>query len=119
MKFKQTIENKFGDDPKFTVIPLQVGGRYYFLLESFRPYLLAMSGFNIISQKYSYEGATIDTTSSHLNFQIGLGIDVMIISQLGLDIHAMYNSHLFDFNAAYNLTGLEYGVGIKWKFGSE
>jgi len=119
MKFKHNAEQDFGEDPKFTAIPLQVGGRYYFLLDMFRPYMLAMSGVNIVSQKYSIEGVAVDTTSSHLNFQIGVGVDIMLFSQLGLDLHANYNSHLLDPTEPYNMTGLEYGVGIKWRISGE
>lgn len=119
MKFKHNAEQDFGENPKFTAIPLQVGGRYYFLLDNFRPYILAMSGVNIVSRKYSVEGVAVDTTSSHLNFQIGLGVDILLFSQLGLDLHANYNSHLLEPTEPYNMTGLEYGIGIKWRLGAE
>jgi hypothetical protein len=119
MNYKHNDDQDFGEDPKFTAIPLQVGGRYYFLLDTFRPYMLAMSGVNIVSRKYSDAGITVDTTSSHLNFQIGLGVDLLLFSQLGLDLHANYNSHLLEPTEPYNMTGLEYGIGIKWRFNGD
>ena len=101
-------------DSHFNMIPLQIGTRYYILLDRFRPFLLAMNGINIISQKYTTEDESVDETRSHYNFQVGLGLGIMLFSNLEIEGQAKYNSHLLEPSVPYNITGMEYGVALNW-----
>ena len=126
INFKENSE--FGytadSDPKFTIIPLQVGGRYYFLLDWIRPFLSAMNGINIITQEYSAEVTDeegrpsiliVDETDWKYNFQVGFGLAVKVISNLELEGVFHYNSHILRADVPYNITGVEFGVGLNWK----
>ncbi len=109
------------DDAYFYNIPLQVGGRYYILTNWIRPFLMAMTGVNILSTNYGlmpeeesegwgeYEG-----TNVKLNFQVGLGLAVKLFSSLQIEVIANYNSHVLNAPTHYNITGLELGVGLNW-----
>jgi hypothetical protein len=113
----------FTADEKFEIIPLQVGTRYYLTLDRFRPFLLAMSGLNIINAKYMVtqisadgreEEITIDGTKAKVNFQVGLGVGILVFSNIEIEGQFKYNSHLIEPNLPYNITGLEYGLALNW-----
>ncbi len=122
MQFKENPENDFqGQDANFNIIPLQVGGRYYILINSIRPFLMAMSGINIINSEYpiipvpyTSEGESVSNTDVRINFQVGLGLALKLFSNLQIEVLANYNSHILDAPTHYNLTGLELGVGLSW-----
>lgn len=122
INFKENPDYNFeGDDAKFNIIPLQVGGRYYITLQTIRPFLMAMTGINVFSSKYPLKPAR-DTnkedmysgTFVKLNFQVGLGLAVKLFSNLQLEVLANYNSHVLDAPTHYNVTGLEIGAGLNW-----
>jgi opacity protein-like surface antigen len=120
--YKENPNYEFeGDDPSFHIIPLQVGGRYYILTDWIRPFLMAMTGVNIVSSNYALMPDEHDTghdeysgTNAKLNFQFGLGLAFKIISNLKLEAIVNYNSHILDAPTHYNVTGLEIGVGLNW-----
>jgi hypothetical protein len=118
-------------DGSLTVIPLLIGGKYFFTDSRFMPYFSFMNGVNIISQTiafhveeiYDEEGNLIDEeihfddTSSDTRivryaFQVGFGIMINIISGLNVDLAAKYNAHFYQHEAMN--TGFEYGFGIAW-----
>lgn len=113
----------FTGDEKFEMIPLQIGTRYYIALDRFRPFLLAMSGLNIINAKYtvtetsddgSEEEIAVDGTETKVNFQVGVGLGILLFSNLEIEGQFKYNSHLIEPNLPYNITGLEYGIALNW-----
>jgi hypothetical protein len=115
----------FTGDEHFEIIPIQVGTRYYITLDRFRPFLLAMSGLNIINAKYKVtvpdpdqegieEEIDIDESEVKANFQVGLGLGILLFSNLEIEGHFKYNSHLIEPSLPYNITGLEYGVALNW-----
>jgi len=124
MKFKENPNHEFqGDDAYFNIIPIQVGGRYYILANSIRPFLMAMSGMNIIKSNYPIyrtndegeEEIVLESgTNTKLNFQVGLGLALELFSNLQIEVLANYNSHILDAPIHYNLTGLEVGLGLNW-----
>lgn len=125
INFSENPDYKFeGNDASFFMIPIQIGGRYYFTLKTFRPFLMAMSGLNIYSSKYPLEPATdpdkedlYDGTTVKVNFQVGLGIAIKLFSNLQLEILGNYNSHILNASTHYNITGLEFGAGLNWTLG--
>jgi len=120
--YKENPNYEFeGDDPSFNIIPLQVGGRYYILTDWIRPFLMAMTGINIINSNYALipdehnEGhEEYNGTNVKLNFQVGLGLAFEVFSNLQLEVIANYNSHILDAPTHYNVTGLEAGIGLNW-----
>lgn len=126
MQFKENPNHDFqGQDANFNIIPLQVGGRYYILINSIRPFLMAMSGINIINSEYpiipvpyTSEGESVSNTDVRINFQVGLGLALKLFSNLQIEVLANYNSHILDAPTHYNLTGLELGVGLNLVIGN-
>jgi opacity protein-like surface antigen len=113
--FKVNENSEYTEDPVFSIIPIMIGGRYYVLLDRFRPYFLAMNGINIISQKYTDGDTSVDETRVHYNFQVGLGLSILIAGNVQIDAAFKYNSHLFEPSTPYNITGLEYSIGLNWQ----
>jgi len=82
-----------------------------------------MGGLNFISAKYedtvtsSHGGEaeiSVDGTEVKANFQVGLGLGIMLFSNLEIEGQAKYNSHLIEPSLPYNITGLEYGLALNW-----
>jgi len=116
INFDANEDAGFQSDSKFSLIPLMVGGRYYILRDRFRPFVHAMSGFNVISQDWATADSSLSGTEWHLAFQVGIGLDIMLFSGLQIEAAAKYNSHLLDPSKPYNITGLEYNIGLIWRF---
>ncbi|MEN8192432.1 MAG: hypothetical protein ABFS12_06415 [Bacteroidota bacterium] len=124
INFKENSNHNFNiNDAHFNIIPLQVGGRYYILLNTFRPFLMAMGGANIIDSNYpilriNHEEEEVivmeSGTHTRLNFQIGLGLAIKLFSSLQVEVIANYNSHVMDAPVHYNITGFELGAGLSW-----
>ena len=117
INFRKNPSANLGDDPSFTIIPFMVGGRYYILPDRVRPFLHAMSGINYINQKFLKSGVGVDESLIKLNFQIGVGFQIGLFSNLAIELAGRYNSHLMDPNTPYNATGIEYGVALNWGLG--
>lgn len=118
-KYKENDQYEFAEDPSFFMIPLQVGGRYYILLDRIRPFLAAMNGLNIISRKFvvlgEEEDVGDDRTTVQYNWQVGAGVSALLFSNLEIEATFMYNSHLLEPSIPINLTGLEYLIGFNWR----
>jgi hypothetical protein len=114
ISFQHNEDIDYSGDPSFTIVPLAIGGRYYFVTDRFRPFLLAMSGINIVSQNYTRGDETVDKTTAQLHFQVGIGLGIRIISRLEIEGQAKYNSHVLEPSLPYNITGMEYGIALNW-----
>jgi hypothetical protein len=114
INFQMNDEMNYGDDPSFSIIPMAVGVRYYIATERFRPFLLGMTGANIVSQNYTQGNETVDKSSVHIHFQIGMGLGILLVRQLEIEGQAKYNSHILEPSQAYNIVGLEYGIALNW-----
>ena len=121
--FNANPDAGFTADEKFNIIPVQIGTRYYIALDRFRPFLLAMAGLNFINAKYSTVVPThhagdveveIDGSEVKANFQLGLGLGILLMRNLEIEGQLKYNSHLIEPSLPYNITGLEYGVALNW-----
>jgi hypothetical protein len=112
--FNANEDAGFKDVEYFDVIPFQVGTRYYIALDRIRPFALAMLGLNFFDAKYTVEETSIDGTEVKVNFQIGVGLGIMLFSNLEIEGQFKYNSHLIEPSLPYNITGFEYGVALNW-----
>jgi opacity protein-like surface antigen len=112
--FNANPDAGFTGDEYFNVVPVQVGTRYYTHLDRFRPFALAMLGLNFIDAKYTVDETSFDGTETKVNFQVGVGLGIMLFSNLEIEGQFKYNSHLIEPNLPYNITGFEYGVALNW-----
>lgn len=122
-KLSDDLENDVAD---FTVIPLLIGGRYFFIDARFMPYITFMNGINIINQTIEFEVEVdeegnetihIDDSSGDMTlvryaFQVGFGIMINLVGSLNLDLAVKYNSNFYHTEAMN--TGFEYGFGFAW-----
>jgi hypothetical protein len=118
-KLKDGLEN---DGADLTVIPLLIGGRYFFIDARFMPYFTFMNGINIINQTIGFhvdeeenihfDDESGDETLVRYAWQVGFGIMINIVSSLNVDLAVKYNSHFYHTEAMN--TGFEYGFGIAW-----
>ncbi len=115
-KYRLKSASKYSDAPKLSMLPIQFGGRLYFLNGGIKPFFEAMSGINFIRLFYKEGDTLVDERETHINFQIGGGVAFRLSNNLGIEAAAMYNSHLINPSIPYNLTGFEYGIGLNWIF---
>lgn len=113
-KYRLKSASQYSDSPKLSMFTLQIGGRYYFLDGIIKPFVVTMTGVNIITLFYNSNDTIVDESKTHLNYQVGTGIAIDIINNFELEFLILYNSHLINPSVPYNLTGIEYGVGINW-----
>jgi opacity protein-like surface antigen len=130
------IDYKLADDldslnGSLTVIPLLIGGKYFFTDSRFMPYVSFMNGINILNQTIGFyveeildeDGHVIDE-EVHISeisddarivryaFQVGFGIMINVVGNFNVDLAVKYNSHFYQHEAMN--TGFEYGFGIAW-----
>jgi hypothetical protein len=113
LNFKQN-ENAEFTDGTHNVIALMFGGRYYILRGKVRPFLLAMNGVNIITEKWTMGDESKDHTIGRYNFQVGVGLSVIMMKKLEIEIQGKYNSHLIEPPVPYNMTGMEVGLAFNY-----
>ena len=97
-------------DATSTIIPLEIGGRYYFVAHRFMPFVQFMNGLNMIFENTNLEGEKEDKTLVKYAFQVGFGITINIISKLNLDVGVNYQSNFYKTEAMN--TGFKYVFGI-------
>ncbi len=108
------------------VIPLLIGGKYFFIDSRFMPYFSFMNGINIINQTISFEvevdeegnenilidDTLGDETLVRYAWQVAMGIMINVVGGLNLDLAVKYNAHFYQHEAMN--TGFEYGFGLVW-----
>ena len=113
-------------DASLYVIPLLIGGKYFFIDSWFMPYFSFMNGINIVNQTVSIEveedadgnenihidNTTGDETLVRYAWQVAFGIMISIVDGLNLDLAVKYNAHFYQHEAMN--TGFEYGFGLVW-----
>jgi opacity protein-like surface antigen len=109
------ISNKLRDnteieDASLTIIPLELGGRYYFTNSRFMPFFQFINGLNILFENTNLEGEKEDKNLVKYAWQIGFGLTINLTDNLNIDIGANYQSNFY-MKEAMN-TGFEYVVGI-------
>lgn len=84
-----------GLDYSFSTLPVQVGGRYYFSTETFRPYAGAELGLHFLSTKVTTTvpilgNTTSESSESKFGFAPFLGFIYHMPPNLGFDMTAKY-----------------------------
>lgn len=95
-----------------TIIPIVVGGKYFFDLGRVRPYLSFNNGGNIIFQKVDFEGQSDEKSMFKYYWQAGAGTYIKISDKLKLDVSVNLNSHFYE--DANMMTGFEYMIGLEY-----
>lgn len=98
------------------MIPIEIGGRYYFFDDSFMPFLQFMNGLNLVFENTNLEGENKEKTMVKYAWQVGIGVTVNVINSLSLDIGVNYQSNFYQHDAMN--TGFEYVFGMGWTFGN-
>ncbi len=115
MTFKNNENAGFDDGATFDVVPLMVGGRYYILMDKIRPFVFAMNGLNVITEKWTMGEDNKDHTYTKYNFQVGIGLSIIMMKQLEIEISGKYNSHLIEPSVPFNMTGMEVGLALNYR----
>ena len=97
-------------DASSTIIPLEIGGRYYFIDSRFMPFVQFMNGINILFENANLEGEKEDKTLVKYAWQVGFGITINLIENLCIDVGANYQSNFYKTEAMN--TGFKYAFGI-------
>lgn len=111
-----TLHNRdginFPENSGSTIVPLLVGGKYFFDLNRVQPYLSFNNGINLIFQKVDLNGQRDEKTLVKYYWQAGIGSFVRIYKNLKLDLSVNLNSHFYQDDAM--MTGFEYMIGIQY-----
>lgn len=97
-------------DASSTIIPLEIGGRYYFTDSRLMPFFQFINGLNLIFENTNLEGIKEDKTLVKYAWQVGFGVTINLIKNLNIDLGANYQSNFYQHEAMN--TGFEYAVGI-------
>lgn len=98
------------DSSAFNTVPIQIGGRYYFMSSRFMPYISFVNGFNIISQERNIHGISDSQTLLRYMWQLGMGVSVKVIKEFSIDLSAKYNNNFYEPEAM--MTSFEYSGGL-------
>jgi opacity protein-like surface antigen len=99
-------------DASSTIIPLQIGGRYYFTDDRFMPFFTFMNGLNLVFENTNLEGVQEDRTLVKYAWELGFGLSASVVSNLIFDFSVNYNSHFYTTEAM--MTGFTYNFGFAW-----
>jgi len=104
------------EDASSVIVPLHIGGRYYFNDDRFMPFVSFMNGLNIVFENTTttQESVKEDRTLVKYAFQVGAGVSVNLVSGLVFDLSVNYNSHFYHTEAM--MTAFEYTFGLGWTF---
>ena len=101
-------------DATSTIIPLEIGGRYYFIDSRFMPFVQFMNGINILFENTNLEGEKEDKTLVKYAWQVGFGLTINLIENLNIDVGTNYQSNFYKTEAMN--TGFKYAFGIGLAF---
>ena len=95
-----------------SMIPILVGGKYYFDFGVVQPYFAFTNGFNVISQKYVNFGNQTDDVLVKYAWQLGFGSYVFLTKNIALNTTVSYNSSFYYIDA--QMTGFNYAGGFTY-----
>jgi len=102
-------------DASSIIVPLHIGGRYYFNNDRFMPYFTFMNGLNLVFENTNLEGVKEDKTLVKYAWEVGFGLSTYLFSNLIFDVSVNYNSHFYQTDAM--MTGFAYDFGLAWALG--
>jgi hypothetical protein len=111
--YSQTADWEDGKEGN-SMIPLLIGGKYYFDLGTFTPYFNFSNGVNVISQKYDNFGSQTDDMLVKYAWQLGTGAYVFFTKTFALNATVSYNSSFYYIDA--QMTGFVYTGGLTYFF---
>jgi opacity protein-like surface antigen len=111
-----TQESSEYEDAYLTMVPVEIGGRYYFNDYIVMPFVQFMTGLNLIFESDNLVGENEDKNLVKFAWQAGLGFTLNIVSSLSIDFGVNYQNNFYD-NDAMN-TGFEYTVGMGYSIGN-
>jgi len=97
-----------------TLIPVHIGGRYYFANATWMPYVSFMNGLNLVFENTNLEGDQKSRTLVKYAWEVGVGLTVNLSRVIALDARANYQSYFYQTDAM--MTGFEYTLGLAWIF---
>lgn len=101
------------EDASSVVVPLHIGGRYYFIDDRFMPFFSFMNGLNLVFENTNLEGEQEDKTLVRYAWQVGAGLSINLFSNLIFDAGVNYNSHFYQTEAM--MTSFEYIFALAWR----
>jgi opacity protein-like surface antigen len=104
------------DDAYLTMVPIEIGGRYYFIDHMFMPYVQFMTGLNFVFENEDLVGENDAKNLVKFAWQVGFGFTVNVISNLSIDLGVNYQSNFYDDDAMN--TGFEYTIGLGYALGN-
>jgi opacity protein-like surface antigen len=104
------------DDAYLTMVPIEIGGRYYFIDNMFMPFVQFMTGLNFVFQNEDLVGENEAKNLVKFAWQVGFGFTVNVISNLSIDLGVNYQSNFYDDDAMN--TGFEYTIGLGYALGN-
>ncbi|MBK9099249.1 MAG: outer membrane beta-barrel protein [bacterium] len=115
------ISNKLNDDMMnedayLTMIPIEAGGRYYFVDNMFMPFVQFMTGLNLVFTNGDIVGENEAENLVKFAWQVGLGFTINVIENISVDAGVNYQSNFYDDDAMN--TGFEYTIGLGYAFGN-
>jgi opacity protein-like surface antigen len=102
-------------DAKLDIVPLHVGGRYYFTAGRVMPFASFMTGIDVISENTSLDGTKAEKTHAKFAWELGAGATVNVAGPFAIDLSANYQSDFYTHEAM--ATGFSYTAGLAWNFG--
>ncbi len=99
-----------------TMVPIEIGGRYYFIDHMFMPFVQFMTGLNLVFENEDIVGENEDKNLVKFAWQVGFGFTVNVIRNLSLDVGVNYQSNFYDDDAMN--TGFEYTIGLGYALGN-
>lgn len=105
LKPTSDYETLFGDDIKYTLIPVAANFTYYFGTEGFKPYAGVDLGYYVMKAKIM----GISVSTNEIGFAPTLGFEYSFSDKLGLDVNAKYHYIMTEGDAS---TAVGVNVGI-------
>jgi hypothetical protein len=115
------LRNSDSTDGTLSVIPLHIGGRYYFTNDRFMPFFHFMNGFNIVFENVNLIGEQEDRVLFKYFWQVGIGGTFIVTENINIDLGLNYNSAFYENDKELYgaqgamMTGFEYSVGLAWR----
>lgn len=103
-------------DAYLTMVPIEIGGRYYFIDHMFMPFVQFMTGLNFVFENEDLVGENEAKNLVKFAWQVGFGFTVNVISNLSIDLGVNYQSNFYDDDAMN--TGFEYTIGLGYALGN-